>query len=85
VGCGRVAPKPELVRIALAREGTTSPRAVLDRDGKMPGRGAYLCREQVSGDPLAACLEQAARNRGLARTLRAAVRIDGELIESVGR
>jgi predicted RNA-binding protein YlxR (DUF448 family) len=74
------------LRIALASErGSPSPRAVLDRDGTMPGRGAYLCREPLLGGPVRECVEHARRNRGLARTLRAAVRIDGELIESVGR
>jgi predicted RNA-binding protein YlxR (DUF448 family) len=84
VGCGRIAPKPELVRIALADPGAASPRAVIDREGKMPGRGAYLCREPQSGRPEVACAARAARNRGLARTLRAPVTVDRELIESVG-
>jgi predicted RNA-binding protein YlxR (DUF448 family) len=84
VGCGRIAPKPELVRIALSRTPRAGARAVLDLDGKMPGRGAYLCRDQRSERPVAACVERARRNGGVARTLRAAVRIDGELLESVG-
>jgi predicted RNA-binding protein YlxR (DUF448 family) len=73
------------VRIALVREPDTRPRAVLDRAGMLPGRGAYLCREAASGDPLETCFALARRNGGVARTLRAAVRIDGELLESVGR
>jgi predicted RNA-binding protein YlxR (DUF448 family) len=71
------------VRVALADPGGARPRAVIDREGTMPGRGAYLCREP-SGRPAAACAARAARNRGLARALRATVRIDTELIESVG-
>ena len=84
MGCGRVAPKAELVRIALADTGARAARAVLDRDGKMGGRGAYLCRERQSGRPAAACLARAQRNGGVARALRTSVRIDAELIESVG-
>jgi predicted RNA-binding protein YlxR (DUF448 family) len=80
-----VAPKTELVRIALADAGAPGARAVLDRDGKMAGRGAYLCREAHSDRPVAACLARAQRNRGVVRALRAAVRIDTKLIESVGR
>jgi predicted RNA-binding protein YlxR (DUF448 family) len=85
VGCGRIAPKSQLVRIALIRGPDERPRAVLDRAAKLPGRGAYLCRDMGSGDPLEQCLTLARRNRGVARTLRATVAIDGELLESVGR
>jgi predicted RNA-binding protein YlxR (DUF448 family) len=85
VGCGRIAPKSELVRIGLVRDADARPRAVLDRAGTLPGRGAYLCREAASGDPLETCVALARRNRGVARTLRAAVRIDGELLEFVDR
>ena len=62
VGCGRSAPKPELVRIALGSggEGRTR-RAVLDRDGVMPGRGAYLCRGGARAEPAADCLALAVR------------------------
>lgn len=45
VGCGRIAPKSELLRIAAARDdGGRSRRAVIDPAGTLPGRGAYLCR-----------------------------------------
>jgi predicted RNA-binding protein YlxR (DUF448 family) len=84
VGCGRIAPKSELVRIALVRR-DARPRAVLDRARTLPGRGAYLCREGASDSPAERCFALARRNGGVARTLRAAVRIDGELLESVGQ
>jgi predicted RNA-binding protein YlxR (DUF448 family) len=73
------------VRIALADGGDGARLAVLDRSGTMPGRGAYLCREQLSGGPEPACVAGARRRRGVSRTLRSPVRIDAELIESVGR
>ncbi len=39
VGCGAIKPKSELIRITKQSDGTIS----LDRTGKNPGRGAYLC------------------------------------------
>ena len=60
-------------------------RAVLDSEGTMPGRGAYLCREQLSAWPERACLDRAGRRGQISRALRSAVTIDSELIESVGR
>jgi predicted RNA-binding protein YlxR (DUF448 family) len=86
VGCGRIAPKTELLRVALAREPADARvRAVLDHDGKLPGRGAYLCRRTDGGfAPLAepACLQRATRRGGIARALRAAVTLAPELVES---
>jgi predicted RNA-binding protein YlxR (DUF448 family) len=80
-----VAPKSELVRIALspARGG----RAVIDHEATMPGRGAYLCRDarDSRARPVAACWARALDKRGLARAMRAPVRIDDELIESMAR
>jgi predicted RNA-binding protein YlxR (DUF448 family) len=58
-------------------------RAVLDRTGTMPGRGAYLCGVKARGRPSADCLAKAAQRGGLARVLRCAVRIDPKLVESM--
>jgi predicted RNA-binding protein YlxR (DUF448 family) len=91
VGCGRIAPKSELLRIVVAaRESagevaSPSRHAVIDRDGVMPGRGAYLCRggdldPPALADP--ACLARAARRGGIARALRSAVTLDPKLVES---
>jgi predicted RNA-binding protein YlxR (DUF448 family) len=86
VGCGRIAPKLELVRIAVARDGDgPSGRAVSDPDGLMGGRGAYLCRGADPGTPAAECLLRAMRRRGIARALRSAVTLDPKLVESVSR
>ncbi|HEV3318193.1 MAG TPA: YlxR family protein [Solirubrobacteraceae bacterium] len=86
VGCGRTASKPELLRIALGRTGAGRTRpAVLDRDGTMPGRGAYLCRGASAGEPAADCLALAIRGGGIARALRCAVTLPDELVESVSR
>jgi predicted RNA-binding protein YlxR (DUF448 family) len=51
----------------------------------MGGRGAYLCLDQASGEPVAECLATAARRGGIARALRAAVTLDSKLVESVSR
>jgi uncharacterized protein len=81
VGCGRTAPKDELLRIALS--GRT---AVLDPPARLPGRGAYLCVAEAEGDvPAGACLEQAIKRRAFARALRAPVSLEDKLVESVGR
>ena len=64
-GCGRKAPKAELVRF-VARDGALTPSA------KGPGRGVYTCRRL-------SCFERAASRRAFARTLRRPVRVEPEL------
>lgn len=39
IGCGKVRPKRELVRLVLTAEG----KLEIDRTGKRAGRGAYVC------------------------------------------
>ena len=84
VGCGRIAPKSELLRIAAARDdGGRSRRAVIDPAGTLPGRGAYLCRAGVAATtPNPECLRLAERRRGIARALRCAATMDPKLVES---
>jgi predicted RNA-binding protein YlxR (DUF448 family) len=84
VGCGRIAPKSELLRIAAARDdGGRSRRAVIDPAGTLPGRGAYLCRAGIADTtPNLECLRLAERRRGIARALRCAVTVDPKLVES---
>jgi predicted RNA-binding protein YlxR (DUF448 family) len=65
VGCGRRAPKHELVRF-------TELRGVLSEGATSTGRGAYTCRSL-------ACFEQAAARQAFARALRRAVRVEPEL------
>jgi predicted RNA-binding protein YlxR (DUF448 family) len=85
VGCGRIASKSELVRLALAGEGR--PRhAVIDPAGTLPGRGAYLCRAGTAEPkPKPDCLQLAERRRGIARTLRCSVTLAPEIVESVNQ
>ncbi|MDH7569882.1 MAG: YlxR family protein [Armatimonadota bacterium] len=62
VGCQREAPRSEFIRVVRTPEG----QVVVDRTGKTPGRGAYLC-------PSRECFEQAVKRKRLSRTLRTAV------------
>ncbi len=64
-GCGRKAPKPELLRfVAAAGQLTHGPAD--------PGRGVYTCRRL-------ACFERAVANRSFARVLRRPVHVDPAL------
>ena len=58
VACREHRDKPELARIVRTPEGAV----VYDGRGKVPGRGAYLCRSL-------ACLEKAVKSRALSRAL----------------
>jgi predicted RNA-binding protein YlxR (DUF448 family) len=84
VGCGRIAPKSDLLRIAAsAREG--GGEAVADPQARLPGRGAYLCRAPSGSAPQGACLERALHRRAFPRALRADVSVSRELVESIAR
>jgi len=85
VGCGRIAPKSELLRIAAAPVDAVARRrhAVADRDARMPGRGAYLCVGERPGTPMGDCLVSAMRRGGIARALRCSVTVDPKLLELV--
>ena len=86
VGCGRIAAKSELLRIAVARQGSERRgRAVCDRDGTMGGRGAYLCLGSEPHSPAPECLARALKRGGIARALRSAVTLDAKLVESLGQ
>jgi predicted RNA-binding protein YlxR (DUF448 family) len=91
VGCGRVAAKHELLRIALAgpqsapRGAGARPATVIDRDARLPGRGAYVCATPGAREPARACAALAVKRGGIQRTLRARVSLPPEIVESVGR
>lgn len=54
IGCGQMKPKKELIRVVRSPQGNIS----IDRVGKKPGRGAYLCDD-------AACLAKAKKMRAV--------------------
>jgi hypothetical protein len=72
VGCGRQAPKRELVRLALSG----GSQLVIDRAQRLPGRGAYVC-----SDP---CLDRAGSRGGLQRAFRSSAALDLQNVESIG-
>jgi predicted RNA-binding protein YlxR (DUF448 family) len=61
-GCGRKAPKAELLRFV-------APQGELQPGAREEGRGVYTCRRL-------ACFERARDRRAFARTLRRTVRVD---------
>ena len=62
VGCGEGKPKKELVRVVRSAAGEVN----LDRTGRMPGRGAYLCRDTE-------CLRKARKARRLEKEFSQAI------------
>ena len=60
VACREMRAKKDLMRVVRTAEGVL----VLDRTGKLSGRGAYLCRD-------AACMAKAIKTRALERALEA--------------
>ncbi len=58
VGCRESKPKRELIRVVRSPEGELS----MDHTGKKPGRGAYVCRQEV-------CLARAIKQKQLERVL----------------
>ena len=62
IGCGETHNKKEIVRIVRSPEGEVS----LDRSGKKPGRGAYVC-------PNPACIEKAFQRKSLEKALQVKV------------
>jgi len=70
VGCREMKPKMELRRIVKSPEGVIS----VDRVGKAPGRGAYICLS-------AECLKKAEKTRALERALE--TKIEREVYEKL--
>ncbi len=62
VGCREMKAKAELVRVVKPKEGEIS----LDFVGKLPGRGAYVCKST-------ACIEKARKAKALERAFSCAV------------
>jgi predicted RNA-binding protein YlxR (DUF448 family) len=60
--CRKKKEKRELIRVVRSPQGKVS----LDSNGKMPGRGAYLCCEKT-------CIESARKSGRLAQILEAEV------------
>ncbi len=62
-GCGEMKEKRELIRVVKSSdENGEGVRISLDLTGRMPGRGAYVCKSTE-------CLEKAQKARRLERSL----------------
>ncbi len=61
VACGESKPKGELWRVVL-----TDEKLILDKTGRLNGRGAYICRNKE-------CLELAVRRKGFDKSFRMTV------------
>lgn len=70
VACREMKPKKELIRLSASKEGIVS----LDPGGRMPGRGAYVCRSRQ-------CIEAAVKGKRLDRGLKQA--LDSQTIEQL--
>ena len=65
LGCNTVKPKQELVRIVRSPQG----EVLLDKSGKRPGRGAYVC-------PNEECIVKAITGKSLEKSLGVAISDD---------
>ncbi|MDR1000403.1 MAG: YlxR family protein [Clostridiales bacterium] len=61
VACGARKIKEELLRVVKSASG----EIVFDKESKLPGRGAYVCKNIV-------CVNKAAKSRGLQRSVKSA-------------
>ncbi len=62
IGCMEMKPKAELIRIVRDKDGNIS----LDKKGRAPGRGAYLCNRME-------CFEKAVKGKKIERAFGAAI------------
>lgn len=62
LGCREMKPKRELIRVVKSPQGDVS----LDRTGKSPGRGAYVC-------PDADCMKRIIKTKALSRAFGAEI------------
>lgn len=70
LGCQQMKPKRELVRVVKSKEGDVS----LDKTGKKPGRGAYIC-------PNSDCLNKARKTKRIEKSL--GIRIDERIFDQL--
>lgn len=77
VGCGERRAKNELIRVVYNKD---TGEVKLDKKGKAPGRGAYLCPDKK-------CLEKAKKSKNFSRTLKISIsdEIYNKLMEEIDR
>ena len=70
MGCNEKKGKKELIRIVKSSDGQIS----IDKTGKMPGRGAYICDKKE-------CLEKAIKTKRIERVFE--TKIDNSIYENL--
>lgn len=70
IGCGSKKDKKELIRIVINKENVIS----VDRTGKLPGRGAYIC-DNVE------CLEKLKKSKKLEKNFN--IKIEEKIYENL--
>lgn len=70
MGCNEKKNKNELIRIVKSNDGQIN----IDKTGKMPGRGAYICERKE-------CLEKAIKTKRLERVFE--TKIEEEIYEKL--
>jgi predicted RNA-binding protein YlxR (DUF448 family) len=73
------------MRLVAVRDGRGAAVAVHDERGRMPGRGAYLCREPSGSRAVRECFEKAQRRSAIGRALRCSVAVPAEGLESISQ
>ena len=72
-----------LAAVATGHENRVA--AAFDRTGTLPGRGAYVCRDEHQDAPNRDCFGLATRRGVLQRAFRRAVDVPAELVELESR
>lgn len=74
-GCGERKPKKELIRVVYNKN---NEEVNIDKTGKLPGRGAYIC-------PEIECLKKAKKANSLSRALKISIsdEIYNKLMEEI--
>lgn len=67
LGCREMKPKLELMRVVRTPDGSM----VLDKTGKVSGRGAYLCKNEE-------CFKKSVKSKALSRALE--VQVEDEIL-----
>ena len=70
MGCNEKKNKNELIRVVKSSDGKIN----IDKTGKMPGRGAYICERKE-------CLEKAIKTKRLERVFE--TKIEEEIYEKI--
>ena len=70
IGCNTSKDKKELIRVVKNKQGEIN----LDKTGRLPGRGAYLCNNIE-------CLEKVIKNRRLEKTFE--MKIENEIYDKL--